>query len=67
MDPIFFDVIVKGPGLFGKDLFELGPKKTGTYELMFSPLRPFTEKGSISFINEKLGEIWYDLNLVSEE
>jgi hypothetical protein len=30
---------------------------------MFVPLIPFKGKGSIAFINEKLGEIWYDLIL----
>ena len=39
----------------------------GTYELMFSPLKPYIEKGSIAFVNEKLGEIWYELRLISEE
>ena len=30
-------------------------------------MRVFRGKGSISFMNEKLGEIWYDLTLISEE
>jgi len=34
---------------------------------MFSPLKVFREQGSIAFINEKLGEIWYELHLISEE
>ena len=33
---------------------------------MFIPLTPFKGKGSISFINEKLGEIWYELLLEAE-
>jgi len=43
LEPIFFDVIVKGSGLYGKDIFELGAKRSGVYELMFSPLRDFIE------------------------
>ena len=35
--------------------------------MIFSPLRVQRAKGSVSFINEKLGEIWYDLSLVSED
>ena len=57
--PVFFDVVINGQGLYGKQIFELGANKTSIYELMFSPLKPFTETGSIAFINEKLGEIWY--------
>jgi hypothetical protein len=32
---------------------------------MFSPLKPFEGKGSISFENDRLGEIWYELNLIA--
>jgi len=35
--------------------------------LIFSPLKVFRGKGNVSFMNEKLGEIWYDLNLISED
>ena len=43
------------------------PLQTATYELLFSPLRQFKSKGSIAFIHEKLGEIWYELNLQADE
>ena len=45
----------------------LMPKQSGVYELIFSPLKVFRGKGNVSFMNEKLGEIWYDLNLISED
>lgn len=45
----------------------LMPHQTGVYELIFSPLKVFRGKGSVSFMNEKLGEIWYDLSLISED
>jgi hypothetical protein len=34
---------------------------------MFSPLKPYKDQGSIAFINDKLGEIWYELKLISED
>ena len=42
------------------------PKENKVYELWFSPLKAFKGKGSIGFMHEKLGEIWYNLNLISE-
>ena len=51
----------------GEEVFMLMPKQTGTYELIYSPLRVCRGKGSVSFMNEKLGEVWYDLNLGSED
>merc|ERR1712226_544180 len=38
----------------------------GTYEFVFSPLLAGTSKGSVSFVNEKAGEFWYDLVLIGE-
>lgn len=35
--------------------------------MIFSPLFVGRKSGSIAFINEQLGEIWYDLNMNSEE
>ena len=32
----------------------------------FSPLKPIKEIGSVAFIHEKLGEVWYELELVAE-
>jgi len=46
------------------------------YELIFSPLFTGKQSGyiflyefhrSIAFINENLGEIWYELKLISED
>lgn len=37
------------------------------YELYYLPLLPEKKKGVIGFIHPKLGEIWYNLNLISEE
>jgi len=62
-----FEVILNGEGLIGEDTFTLLPKQSGTYELIFSPLRPMKEIGSIAFIHEKLGEVWYELELQADE
>jgi hypothetical protein len=35
--------------------------------LIFSPLSSGTNTGTIGFLNEKVGEFWYDLNLNAEE
>lgn len=43
------------------------PSQTATYELLFTPLRAGRAKGSIAFINDKLGEIWYELHLIGTE
>ena len=44
-ETVFFDVSIEGTGLYGPAIFDLGPKKTETYELMFLPMRPSREQG----------------------
>jgi len=62
-----FEVILNGTGLMGEESYTLLPKQQGVYELIFSPLQPMRELGSIAFIHEKLGEIWYELELAAED
>eukprot|EP00330_Aristerostoma_sp_ATCC50986_P007041 CAMPEP_0114576998 /NCGR_PEP_ID=MMETSP0125-20121206/1712_1 /TAXON_ID=485358 ORGANISM="Aristerostoma sp., Strain ATCC 50986" /NCGR_SAMPLE_ID=MMETSP0125 /ASSEMBLY_ACC=CAM_ASM_000245 /LENGTH=397 /DNA_ID=CAMNT_0001765977 /DNA_START=1972 /DNA_END=3165 /DNA_ORIENTATION=- len=62
-----FEVIMNGEGIIGEDRFVLLPGQTGVYELVFSPLKPLKEIGSVAFIHEKLGEIWYELHLEAED
>jgi hypothetical protein len=45
----------------------LEPKNSGTYNLIFSPLTAGEFNGTIGFLNEKVGEFWYDLKLSAEE
>tara|TARA_B100000795_G_scaffold200687_1_gene154463 strand:- start:44 stop:1558 length:1515 start_codon:yes stop_codon:yes gene_type:complete len=66
-ETIEFDVALQGEGLLGDTTFSLGPKETATYELLFAPLLPGQEIGSIVFSNAKLGEVWYELNLTSSD
>ena len=62
-----FEVIIDGTGLYGENMLELGPKQSFTYHLMFSPLRPFTGQGSLTFMHDRLGEIWYALDLAATD
>ena len=66
-EEVTYEAILDGEFLAGPNSFNVGPKETKTYELLFIPLRVFKGKGSIAFIQEKLGEIWYEFNLISEE
>lgn len=43
------------------------PKSEATYNLIFSPLNAGDFVGNIGFLNEKVGEFWYDLELKAEE
>ena len=66
-ETIIFDVVIEGEYLLGDQALSILPNSKTSYELIFSPLRVFRGKGSIAFIHEKLGEIWYELNLVCED
>ena len=60
---IEFDVAIQGGGLLGEEVFTLPPEETRAYELIFAPLITGTYAGSISFRNDQVGEVWYELNL----
>jgi hypothetical protein len=66
-EPISFEVFYSGEGLIGESVLNLEPKSIGTYNLIFSPLIAGDFQGTVGFLNEKVGEFWYDLNLVAEE
>lgn len=60
-EPITFEVFYNGEGLIGDSAFSLEPESSGTYNLIFSPLAAGAAQGTIGFLNEKVGEYWYDL------
>ena len=64
---VTFEVLMKGEGLFGENAFTLLPNQVGVYELIFSPLKAIKQTGSIAFVHEDLGELWYELNLQADE
>jgi len=66
-DVIVFDVRLHGEGLLGMEQFVLAPRESATYELVYSPLLPCAPiKGTAVFLNERVGEFWYDLILTAE-
>mmetsp|Transcript_18627 Transcript_18627/g.36432 ORF Transcript_18627/g.36432 Transcript_18627/m.36432 type:complete len:3020 (+) Transcript_18627:106-9165(+) len=65
-EELSFEIILQGDGLLGEPLMKLAPQETAMYEFVFSPLVAGAQKGSVSFINEKAGEFWYELNLQAE-
>eukprot|EP00825_Cyclidium_porcatum_P017017 TRINITY_DN1987_c0_g1_i2.p1 TRINITY_DN1987_c0_g1~~TRINITY_DN1987_c0_g1_i2.p1 ORF type:complete len:400 (-),score=64.28 TRINITY_DN1987_c0_g1_i2:21-1220(-) len=65
--PITYDVLINGEGLIGQQQCLIDSNSVYKYELIYSPLYIGKQKGSVAFINEQLGELWYDLTLTSEE
>jgi len=61
-----YEISIEGDGLIGDQFFQLEPGQTGNYEIIFSPCRVGAQKGQVSIINEKLGEVWYELRLIAE-
>ncbi|EGR28301.1 hypothetical protein IMG5_179020 [Ichthyophthirius multifiliis] len=57
----------KGKGLIGNSYFSLQPKQVSQYELFFLPLKAGKQQGSINFVSEEIGEIWYELNLIADD
>jgi len=62
-EALTYEISIEGEGLTGDTLINILPLQTSIYELRFTPLRAFKGKGSVAFIQEKLGELWYELNL----
>jgi len=63
---VVFDVMLNGNGLIGDSKFEIEPQSEKSYTLLYSPLIPGTRLGSIAFLNEEVGEYWYELKLHTE-
>ncbi|EGR31281.1 hypothetical protein IMG5_114390, partial [Ichthyophthirius multifiliis] len=62
-----FEVLMEGDGLQGELYFSIKPNQKYKYELFFMPLKVQKQKGSVAFVSKKLGEIWYELNLIAED
>ncbi|KAL4497051.1 hypothetical protein ABPG72_002207 [Tetrahymena utriculariae] len=62
-----FEVFIEGDGLVGVPYMQIPPKSSQMYELFFLPLKVGKQQGSIAFVSDHLGEIWYELNLVAED
>jgi hypothetical protein len=66
-ESVVYDVVVLGEGLNGKATVNIASLQNIKYELYFSPMRIFSGKGTISFSNARLGEIFYELKLNAED
>jgi len=66
-EAITFEVFYSGEGLLGENQFLIEADSQSAYNLIFSPLISGEFQGTIGFLNEKVGEFWYDLNLIAEE
>lgn len=51
----------------GDNLLSVGSNGTGNYELVYSPFSVGRQRGSIAFVHETLGEIWYELSMTCED
>lgn len=51
----------------GDNSLYVGANSVGSYDLIYSPLVVGRARGSIAFINEILGEIWYELSMTCED
>ena len=61
-----FTVDIHGSGLTGESRFELEPKSANEYLLIYSPTNASgSELGSITFSSDRLGEVYYSLELTA--
>lgn len=65
-EALTYEIAIEGEALTGDTLLNVPGLQSSVYELRFTPLRAFKGRGSLAFIQEKLGEIWYELLLSSE-
>lgn len=65
--PVNYEVVINGEGLLGDTNLFIEPNGVRDYQLIFCPLRAMNTKGSVAFVDEKLGEVWYELNLIGKE
>jgi len=62
-EAIEFDVVLQGEGLIGASSFVLGASETASYELFYTPLISQSHSGAVVFLNDRVGEFWYRLQL----
>ena len=67
-DDLHFEVVLEGEGLLGDSTFVLRPNSANSasaYELIYSPLKAGKFTGSITFMNDLVGEFWYKVLLTA--
>jgi hypothetical protein len=63
---VIFKVAIENEFLTGPAQISLAPRERKMYELIFLPLREFKEKTTVTFMNQKIGDIIYEINLEGE-
>ncbi|KAG5505527.1 hypothetical protein GH5_03556 [Leishmania sp. Ghana 2012 LV757] len=64
---LMFKVHRYGAGLYGANIFQLSPKATATYSLLFVPTQAGESTGRLSLVSEAAGEFWYELHMTVTE
>ena len=62
-----FEVIKSGLYLDGNEKISIGPNQQANYELKYTPKQVGRFRGSLIFVNDEIGEFWYDLKLSSDD
>ncbi|KAG5479150.1 hypothetical protein LSCM1_03003 [Leishmania martiniquensis] len=62
-----FKVHRYGAGLYGANTFQLAPKATAAYSLLFVPTQAGESAGRLSLVSEAAGEFWYELHMTVTE
>ena len=65
-EPITFKVAIENDSLSGNPSVVVGAKSKAKYLLTFLPLSEFREKTMVTFLNQRIGDIIYDILLVSD-
>ncbi|CAE7861043.1 CFAP47, partial [Symbiodinium sp. KB8] len=52
-EPVTFEVSTSGEGLICDEFFHLEPRESGTFEVVFAPLKVGRQRGSITFVDER--------------
>ena len=64
---VTLDVTLIGDGLMGDEVLVLEPQASAVYEIIYAPLAAKSEKGSVLFYSEEIGEFVYELLLTATE
>ena len=64
---VLYKVAMNGEGVNGSSSIMVPANSTKKYTLNFMPLYIFKDKGTIAFINDELGELWFEVMLIAEE
>jgi hypothetical protein len=64
---VTLDVTLVGDGLMGDDVLVLEPQASAIYQIIYAPLAAATEKGSVLFFSDEIGEFVYELHLTASE